>query len=496
MIMGQVRKAGLVGYTSPGQQPYLQQEPVIVLCSLVNPSAIISEQGSFMPRKPTTRYVCSNCGAIASAWAGRCAQCGEWNTLQEETAIVSNASGASVGKTLTTEPVDKLVLHDQARLQSGIAEVDSIFGGGIVAGSVNLLAGQPGIGKSTLLLQLAYAVAAHAPVLYISAEESAHQVGMRARRLGSVRPELQFASSTSSDDIAATIAAGSYKLVIIDSIQTVTCAGVASAAGTVSQITNSTHVLSSAAKHRDTAIILVGHVTKEGVIAGPKVLEHVVDVVLQLEGDRYGGFKVLRAIKNRFGSTNEAGIFEMVESGLKPVSNPSAALLAERQVSDGSVVLATLEGTRPLLVEVQALVNKTSYGYPKRAASGIDLNRVNLLVAMLERRTKLNLAEQDIYINIVGGMRITEPAADLAVCMAIGSATKGLQLKQNAVVFGEVGLSGEVRHVPFADKRILEAKKLGFDAAIGPRSGGEKKLAMLHGVPDVRTALNQFLEKD
>lgn len=450
-----------------------------------------------MARKQAARYVCQNCGAVYSAWAGRCAQCGEWNTLQEEVAIVTTATGsAAVGQILQPESVDTLVAHDHPRLQTGIADVDTILGGGIVAGSVNLVAGQPGIGKSTLLLQLAYAVAAVAPVLYVSAEESAHQVGLRASRLGAVRPELQLATSTRTDDIVSTIATGKYKLVIVDSIQTVSCEGISSAAGTVSQITNSTHLLTAVAKQTDTALILVGHVTKEGAIAGPKILEHVVDVVLQLEGDRYGGFKVLRAIKNRFGSTSEAGIFEMLGTGLKPVDNPSAALLAERQVSDGSVVLATLEGTRPLLVEVQALVNKTSYGYPKRAASGIDLNRVNLLVAMLERRTKLSLADQDIYVNIVGGMRITEPAADLAVCMAIGSAAKGLQLKANAVVFGEVGLSGEVRHVPFADKRIAEAKKLGFDAAIGPMQRSGKKPALLHAVPDVRTALNQFLEKE
>jgi DNA repair protein RadA/Sms len=226
------------------------------------------------------------------------------------------------------------------------------------------------------------------------------------------------------------------------------------------------------------------------------VLEHIVDVVLQLEGDAYGGFKVLRATKNRFGPTSEAAILEMDERGLRPVENPSQALLAERQISDGSVVLATLEGTRPLLVEVQALVNKTAYGYPKRAASGIDLNRVNLLVAMLERRTKLSLSDQDIYINIVGGIRLSDPAADLAICLAIGSAAKGLQLKQNAVVFGEVGLSGEVRHVPFIEKRVAEAKKLGFEVAIGPKERGKgSKLTLLHPVPDVRTALNEFLEK-
>ncbi len=457
-----------------------------------------------MAKKPITKYVCTNCGAMTSAWAGRCPQCGDWNTLQGEVQIVAGAGGGAgrssgTGRVLVPQAVSELVSADQPRLKTGMDDVDVILGGGIVAGSVNLIAGQPGIGKSTLLLQLAYAVAGHASVLYISGEESAHQIGLRAERLGATRNGLQLATSTSADDIAATIASGTYALVIVDSIQTITCNDVASSAGTVSQITNSTHLIMAAAKQVNTAVVLVGHVTKEGVIAGPKVLEHVVDVVLQLEGDRYGGFKILRAIKNRFGSTNEAGIFEMVDAGLKPVDNPSAALLEERQVSDGSVVLATLEGTRPLLVEVQALVNKSSYGYPKRAASGIDINRINLLIAMLEKRTKLNLAEQDIYINIVGGMKITEPAADLAVCMAIGSAARGLQLKQNAVVFGELGLSGEVRHVPFAEKRIAEAKKLGFDGAIGPvlkRTTSGKADSFLHGVPSVREALNQFLEKE
>jgi DNA repair protein RadA/Sms len=448
-----------------------------------------------LARKPATRYVCSNCGHIAGSYSGRCPQCGEWNTLEEQLTAETAAGSVARGNPLKAESVARSVAADHRRLKSGMAEIDDVFGGGIVAGSVNLIAGQPGIGKSTLLLQLAYAVAAKQPVLYISGEESAHQIGLRAKRLGATRKELQLATSTSAEDIAATIAGGEYRLIIVDSIQTVACASIASAAGNVSQITNSAQLLTLAAKRSDTAVILVGHVTKEGSIAGPKVLEHAVDVVLQLEGDRYGGFKLLRAVKNRFGSTNEAGIFEMVEEGLKPVQNPSAALLAERQVSDGSVVLATLEGTRPLLVEVQALVNRTAFGYPKRAASGFDLNRLNLLVAMLERRTKLKLNEHDIYINIVGGIRITEPAADLAVCLAIGSAAKGLQLKKNAAVFGEVGLSGEVRHVPYTEKRLAEAKKLGFDGAIGPRPRG-KKPAGLHGVADVRGALNTFLEKD
>ncbi|MBC7581451.1 DNA repair protein RadA [Aeromicrobium sp.] len=447
-----------------------------------------------MAKKPVSRFVCNNCGAVTSSWAGRCSQCGEWNTITEEATIVVGGNNVSNGTKLQSAAVDSVVAHDVARLTSGIGEIDDVFGGGIVAGSVSLIAGQPGIGKSTLLLQLAYAVAGKVPVLYVSGEESTHQVGLRAERLGTLRPELQLATSTSADDVAATIAGSDFKLVIVDSIQTMSAAAVASAAGTVSQITNSTQLLTMAAKQSDTAIILVGHVTKEGSIAGPKVLEHVVDVVLQLEGDRYGGFKILRAIKNRFGSTNETGIFEMVNAGLQPVLNPSAALLAERQITDGSVVLATIEGTRPLLVEVQALVNKTSYGYPKRAASGYDLNRLNLLVAMLERRTKLNLSEQDIYINIVGGMRITEPAADLAICMAIASAAKGMQLKKNAAVFGEIGLSGEIRHVPQIEKRVAEAKKLGFETAIGPKQIGNTKLPFLHGVATIRDALNTFLE--
>jgi len=449
-----------------------------------------------LAKKPVSSYICNNCGAVSSSFSGKCLQCGEWNTLQEQLTASTLAGSVAGGKQLAPQSVSKAITSDNKRLSSGISEVDDVFGGGIVAGSVNLIAGQPGIGKSTLLLQLAYAVAAKSPVLYVSGEESSHQIGLRAKRLGTTRSDLQLATSNSADDIAATIASGDFKLVIIDSIQTVSCSAVSSAAGSVSQITNATQLLTLAAKQSNTAIILVGHVTKEGSIAGPKVLEHVVDVVLQLEGDRYGGFKLLRAIKNRFGSTNEAGIFEMVENGLQPVVNPSAALLSERQVSDGSVVLATLEGTRPLLVEVQALVNRTSYGYPKRAASGFDLNRLNLLVAMLERRTKLKLGEHDIYINIVGGIAIKEPAADLAICLAIGSAAKGLQLKKNAVVFGEVGLSGEVRHVPYAEKRLAEAKKLGFDGAIGPKQKTGKKLTGLNGVVDVRGALNQFLEKD
>ncbi len=452
-----------------------------------------------MNKKGSVTFVCSHCGAASASWSGRCYACGEWNTLQEQLTAGTGsplAAGKPTGRILKPQSVRSSVAKDHARIHSGMSDIDTVLGGGFVTGSVNLIAGQPGIGKSTLLLQLAHAVGQQVPVLYVSAEESTHQIGLRAERLKVTSKHLQLATSTTTDDIAATIAEGRYKLVIVDSIQTVACSALSSAAGTVSQITNSTQLLTAAAKQTDTALILVGHVTKEGSIAGPKVLEHVVDVVLQLEGDRYGGFKVLRAVKNRYGSTHEAGIFEMVDTGLQIVQNPSAALLAERQVSDGSVVLATLEGTRPLLVEVQALVNRTSYGYPKRAASGVDLNRVNLLVAMLEKRTKLNLADQDIYINIVGGIRLNDPAADLALIMAIASASRSMQLKANAVVFGEVGLSGEVRHVAFLEKRVAEARKLGFDMSIGPVIKSGKKPTGYKGVASVRDALNTFLEKE
>ncbi len=450
---------------------------------------------AYMAKRDSKSYICNSCGAVSPTWSGKCHTCGEWNTLEEQISS-GQLGGSSKGRALNPQTLKKSLAKDQLRLAVGIAEVDVLLGGGVVAGSVTLIAGQPGIGKSTLLLQLAHAMAAKYPVLYVSGEESAHQIGLRASRLGAHSDKLQLATSNVADDIASTISTGEFKLVIVDSIQTTTCTAIASAAGTVSQITSSTQLLTNAAKQSNTAVIIVGHVTKEGSIAGPKVLEHVVDVVLQLEGDRYGGFKVLRSVKNRFGSTDEVGIFEMTDKGLEVVKNPSAALLAERQVTDGSVVLATMEGTRPLLVEVQALVNRTSYGYPKRAASGLDLNRLNLLVAVLERRTKLNLADQDIYVNIVGGIRLSEPASDLAVCMAIASAAKGLQLKGNAVVFGEVGLSGEVRHVPHIDRRVNEAKKLGFTSAIGPVIKSGKKVSGYVGVAEIRTALNTFLEKD
>jgi len=451
-----------------------------------------------MPKKVTSQFVCQQCGAVRARWAGRCDNCGAWNSFVEQLAEISGASAvaSSQGKALKAEKIANVTASDQAgRMSSGIADVDALLGGGIVPASVVLIAGQPGIGKSTLLMQLAYHVATHVPVLYVSGEESAGQVKVRAVRLGASHENLHLTSSTSADDIAATIKTGKYQLVVVDSIQTLAMNALSSAPGSVGQITNSANLVSAAAKASNTALLLVGHVTKEGSIAGPKVLEHMVDVVLHLEGDRYGGFKVLRAIKNRYGSTSEAAIFEMNDAGLTPVVNPSAALLAERLSSDGSVVLATLEGNRPLLVEIQALVNPTNFGYPKRAASGFDINRLNLLVAVLERRTKLKLSDSDIYINVVGGIKVQDPAADLAVCMAIASASKQLALDPGAVVFGEVGLSGEIRSASQSDKRMQEAKKLGFTFAIGP-GGSTKKNTFLRPITSMRDALNSFLKKN
>lgn len=443
--------------------------------------------------KRGVKFVCNACGATYSAWSGRCNSCNEWNTIEEQEVIEGLVASAG-GRKLQTDVLSKLSAKPgQKRLQANFGGVDAVLGGGIVPGSVILIAGQPGVGKSTLLLQLAYNVAKSAAVLYVSGEETQHQVASRGKRLGANHPKLHLANSNSADDIVATLESGDYQLLIVDSIQTTNTAAVSSSQGSISQVINSANLINAAAKRSNTAVILVGHVTKEGNIAGPKLLEHSVDVVLQLEGESFGGFKLLRCQKNRFGPTQEAEIFEMQERGLAPVKNPSAALLSERQITDGSVVLAAMEGTRPLLVEVQALVNKTSYGYGKRVASGMDLNRLNLLVAMLERRTKLTLGDKDVYVNIVGGLQIKEPALDLAVIMAIGSADKGLKLKQDLAVFGEVGLSGDIRHVPFAEKRVAEATKLGFKGAIGPKKLSNQ-ISGLHGVSDVRSALNKFLE--
>ena len=451
--------------------------------------------------KATKQYVCQNCGAHYSKWAGHCNNCDAWNTIVEDLVVEDSSSAGkfalaqakSSGKTLSFSSIKEIAASDEKeRLRTEFDSLNEVLGGGILRGSVILFAGQPGIGKSTILMQICAKIANGHKVLYVSGEESAGQVKMRAVRLGANSETLSFAASTSGNDIAKTISDGEFELVIVDSIQTLAINEISSAPGTVSQITNAGNLIIQAAKKTDTAVIIVGHVTKEGTLAGPKVLEHLVDVVLNFEGDRYGGFKTIRAVKNRFGSTSEAAIFEMTEKGLQEVQNPSAALLAERQNTDGSIILATLEGTRPLLVEIQALVSTTNFGYPKRASSGFDLNRLNLLIAVIEQRTKLKLDDKDIFLNVVGGIKIKDSAADLAVCLAIASAAAGRKLSEEYVVFGEVGLGGEIRSAFRPDQRIGEAKKLGFKHAIAPATIHDK---FVIPVKDLRTTLIKYVNE-
>jgi DNA repair protein RadA/Sms len=447
--------------------------------------------------KVRSQFVCQQCGATYNKWVGQCNNCQAWNSLVEqvvEPEIGKKSAiekGKQSGKKLEFVKLKTIVPSDKkARLLTEFPDLNVVLGGGILMGSVSLLAGQPGIGKSTILMQICAEVAKKHDVLYISGEESAGQVKLRAERLGANSERLNFASSTSGNDIAKTIESGEFDLVIVDSIQTLAMDEISSAPGTVSQVTNCGNLIIRAAKATDTAVIIVGHVTKEGTLAGPKVLEHLVDVVLNFEGDRYGGFKTVRAVKNRFGSTAEVAIFEMADKGLSEVKNPSEALLSERQNTDGSIIMATIEGARPLLVEIQALVNPTNFGYPKRTASGFDLNRLNLLIAVLEKRTKLKLQDKDIFINVVGGLRLNDSAADLAICMAIASAAAARKLDEKVVVFGEVGLGGEIRSVVAPDRRIAEAKKLGFKNAIAPATIKDK---FVLPVKDLRSALVKYM---
>ena len=448
--------------------------------------------------KTKSNFVCQNCGTTYAKWVGKCDNCGEWNSLVEQVAPSESekkfalAKGQVSGKKLKTAAISTIIPSDaKERLKTEFKDLNIVLGGGILKGSVSLLAGQPGIGKSTILMQICAYVAKDHKVLYISGEESAGQVKLRATRLGAKSDNLHFASSTSGNDIAKTIESAEYDLVIVDSIQTLAMDEISSAPGTVSQVTNCGNLIIRAAKATDTAVIIVGHVTKEGTLAGPKVLEHLVDVVINFEGDRYGGFKTIRCVKNRFGSTSEVAIFEMDDKGLREVANPSEALLAERQNTDGSIILATVEGTRPILVEIQALVTRTNFGYPKRTASGFDLNRLQLLIAVIERRTKLKLDDKDVYINVVGGMKLKDSAADLAICLAIASATAGRKLGEDYVVFGEVGLGGEIRSAFRPDQRIAEAKKLGFKHAIAPATIKDKFVVP---VKDLRETLIKYVK--
>lgn len=419
-------------------------------------------------------FVCSDCGGESTKWSGKCFNCGAWNTLKEFKSPASrqggqNAKGKSVRNTIPSEvsPIDQIQTKNFQRIITGIIEVDRVLGGGIIPGSVILVGGDPGIGKSTLLLQVASKIE---NVLYVSGEESQHQIKLRADRLGIKSKNIHLYAGTNIDDIITKLSSPkpkTYNLAIIDSIQTIYDSAYPSTPGSIIQVRECALKLQEIAKTLNIPIVLIGHVTKDGTVAGPRTLEHLVDVVLYLEGERYHDTRILRGVKNRFGATDEIGIFTMGEHGFEVIDNPSKLFLKEKlEGASGSVVTATMEGTRPFLVEIQALTTKTIFGYPRRTSSGFDLNRLMLLLAVLSKRANLNLDNQDVYLNVVGGFKLKEPAADLAVCLAIASASKNKKIGTNFCVFGEVGLSGEIRSVRYYEKRVMEAKRLGFDNII------------------------------
>ncbi len=423
--------------------------------------------------KSATVFYCQNCGHESSKWMGQCPGCKEWNTFVEETiskASYGKASGGERRGNVTPTVLSEVVLSEEDKLNTGMSELDRVLGGGIVQGSLTLVGGDPGIGKSTLLLQVCRNLSENAhKVLYISGEESLTQIKMRADRIGKFNDKMYLLCETNLDEIAEVIRREKPEVVVIDSIQTMYNENVSAAPGSVSQVRESTGTLLQLAKGLGVSVLIVGHVTKEGTVAGPRVLEHMVDTVLYFEGDRHASYRILRGVKNRFGSTNEIGVFEMREQGLVEVMNASEYMLNGRpENASGSVVACTMEGTRPLLVEIQALVCHSNFGIPRRQTTGTDFNRVNLLMAVLEKRSGMQLASCDAYVNITGGMKIQEPAIDLGIVIAVLSSFKNCALSPKLVAFGEVGLSGEVRAVSMAKQRVAEAEKLGFETCIVP----------------------------
>ena len=423
--------------------------------------------------KARTVYVCTECGYESPKWNGKCAGCGAWNSLEESTPApaVKSAPGARAAVDLSDRILElsQVDMESEVRYRTGMGELDRVLGGGLVKGELVLLGGEPGIGKSTLLLQICQYLGQNHSVLYVSGEESARQIKLRANRIGTFNENLQLLCETNLDKVREVMERKKPDVAIIDSIQTMFDEEIGSAPGSVSQVRESTNVLMQIAKGLGITIFIVGHVTKEGNVAGPRVLEHMVDTVLYFEGDRHASYRILRAVKNRFVSTNEIGVFEMRESGLEEVSNPSEYLLEGRpENASGCVVACSMEGTRPILVEIQALVCESNFGIPRRTAVGTDFNRVNLLMAVLEKKVGLHLASSDAYVNIAGGMKMTEPAIDLGICLAIASSTKDIVIPDKLMAFGEIGLSGEVRAVSMAGQRVQEAKKLGFETVILP----------------------------
>jgi DNA repair protein RadA/Sms len=413
-------------------------------------------------------YQCQSCGHTSPKWLGKCPDCGEWNSFAEEEARVSKLSRR---KTARPVSLDEIASSSGSRHSTGIRELDRTLGGGVVAGSVVLIGGDPGIGKSTLVLQSLTGLTGLGTVLYVSAEESPEQVKIRAERLGIISRKIILLPETSLEGILSVAREVKPRLIIVDSIQTIFSLELPSAPGSVGQIRECATKLMFHAKKQNVPLFIIGHVTKEGAIAGPKVLEHIVDTVLYFEGDKGNPFRILRAVKNRFGSTNEIGVFEMMDTGLKEVDNPSQLFLSERPVNvPGSVVTVSLEGTRPLLVEVQALASASSFGVPRRTAIGVDYNRINLLVAVLEKRLGMHMGTMDIYVNVVGGLKINEPAIDMGIVAAVASSFRNRPIDTGVFAFGEVGLSGELRAISQADVRINEALKLGFKKGIVPES--------------------------
>ena len=415
-------------------------------------------------------FFCQNCGHEENKWLGQCPMCKEWNTFVEETVSVTKGSTVKLSKEAEVVALKDIVTDYEERIHTHIQELDRVLGGGIVPGSLVLVGGDPGIGKSTLLLQVCQKLCEDKKqVLYISGEESLKQIKLRANRMGEFQEELYLLCETNLEVIRNVIEKRKPDIVVIDSIQTMYSEEVASAPGSVSQVRESTNVFMQLAKGLGISIFIVGHVTKEGTVAGPRVLEHMVDTVLYFEGDRHASYRILRGVKNRFGSTNEIGVFEMRQNGLVEVENPSEFMLnGKPEHASGSVVACSMEGTRPILIEIQALVCNSNFGVPRRTAAGTDYNRVNLLMAVLEKRVGLHLSNYDAYVNIAGGVKMNEPAIDLGIVMAIVSSYKNQAMDEKTIVFGEVGLSGEVRAVSMPEQRVAEAKKLGFETCIMP----------------------------
>lgn len=451
--------------------------------------------------KNVTVYFCQSCGYESSKWMGQCPGCREWNTFVEETVEKKTAgklkSVAGGNQDLKSYKLSEIDMQEKERMKTKFPELDRVLGGGVVPGSMILVGGDPGIGKSTLLLQVCRNLSDTMSVLYVSGEESLQQIKMRAERIGTFSDQLQLLCETNLERIGQVIERQKPSVVIIDSIQTMYNEEVSSAPGSVSQVRESTGRLMQIAKGMGVTVFIVGHVTKEGVVAGPRVLEHMVDTVLYFEGDRHAAYRILRGVKNRFGSTNEIGVFEMCEEGLREVENPSEFMLnGKPEGASGSVVACSMEGTRPVLLEVQALVCHSSFGIPRRTAAGTDLNRVNLLMAVLEKRAGLSLSNCDAYVNIAGGIRMSEPAIDLGIVMALASSFRDRPIDEKTICFGEVGLSGEVRAVNMAQQRVSEARKLGFTACILPKvcvpGLTDTKGIKIIGVENIQEAINRM----